>query len=337
MTRPCLANVVQVAAGSYHTCALREGGFVQCWGKNEDGQLGNGGTANTATPTSTTNYLPMPASLGAGYAHTCTTTTGGVLYCWGVGAVGRPERRTSPFWVTGVTEAIAVVAGHYTTCFLARDGSVSCWFDTLTAPVRPAGLPSATAVSLARGGSKGGCVLANGGAVWCWKGTQAPSALAGLTATSLSAGGEHFCAVATDRSVWCWGSNASGQLGDGKTSDTEVPPVKVSDVSEAMAVSAGFTFSCALIADGSVRCWGNNFTEQLGIGNTTPTFTRVPVLGVSGAKAISSGNGHTCALMGDGGVQCWGDNGHGQLGSGFSRRGDAGGPGDRRLTRPDQG
>src|SRR5439155_200263 len=95
-------------------------------------------------------------------------------------------------------------------------------------------------------------------------------------------------------------------------------------VSPAAALDAGSFHTCALLQDGTVRCWGENDVGQLGNGTTDPspgspsTFNPTPVTvsGITTAVAISAGGWHTCALLRDGTVQCWGQNTYGQLGDG---------------------
>jgi hypothetical protein len=84
----------------------------------------------------------------------------------------------------------------------------------------------------------------------------------------------------------------------------------------AVAVSAGYAYACALLYDGTVRCWGSNLDGQLGDGTLTDSNVPVTVSGLAGAADISVGNFHTCALLTDGTVWCWGGNDEGQLGNG---------------------
>ncbi len=148
--------------------------------------------------------------------------------------------------------------------------------------------------------------------------TPAQATIAGIRA--ISAGDDHTCAVTAAGGVKCWGDNTWGKLGDGATT-AQVFPMDVIGLSgEAIAISAGHHHNCALIrasTDGGAVCWGANYSGQLGTGDTTLSFSPVPVRGLSsGVRAISAGRLHTCALTTGGGVKCWGYGFFGQLGNG---------------------
>jgi alpha-tubulin suppressor-like RCC1 family protein len=159
-----------------------------------------------------------------------------------------------------------------------------------------------------------------------------------VTVLELAAGEAYTCALLSDGTVKCWGSNQHGQLGSGNTDvvgDDELPssvgPVSVTTTPGVFVehLTAGFEHVCALLSDGSVKCWGNNDFGQLGYGNTdvigddelpssvgpVTITTDASVL----ATAITAGNHHTCALLSNGTVQCWGLGSDGRLGYGDVR------------------
>jgi alpha-tubulin suppressor-like RCC1 family protein len=83
-----------------------------------------------------------------------------------------------------------------------------------------------------------------------------------------------------------------------------------------LAVAGGYESSCALLDDGTLRCWGNNANGELGDGTTRDRSSPVAVAGLSHAIAVSAGMVQTCALLDSGGIRCWGGNSYGQLGDG---------------------
>jgi alpha-tubulin suppressor-like RCC1 family protein len=100
------------------------------------------------------------------------------------------------------------------------------------------------------------------------------------------------------------------------TEDDHAAPVQVSGLSGVISISAGGTFSCAVVDSGTAKCWGDNTWGVLGTGNTTSSLTPVQVSGLTGAASIVA-NGYTvCAIRDDGTAACWGSNGTGELGDG---------------------
>jgi alpha-tubulin suppressor-like RCC1 family protein len=152
-------------------------------------------------------------------------------------------------------------------------------------------------------------------------------------AEAITVGGAHTCALLDDASVKCWGGNSYGQLGLGDSEHRGDQPGELGDVlpsvdlgpgTRAVAIAAGAFHSCALLADGSVRCWGYNLYGQLGQGDTRSLGDQpgelgedlLPVALGSGRRAVSlvCGSLHVCALLDDRSVQCWGWNQAGALG-----------------------
>jgi alpha-tubulin suppressor-like RCC1 family protein len=156
------------------------------------------------------------------------------------------------------------------------------------------------------------------------------------TAPAIAAGFRHTCALLGNGTVNCWGDNDDGLLGDG-TETARSHPVKVltsgtdqsADVLGGVTqIAPGYYHTCALLEDQTVRCWGSNFSGELGNGErgsgqkelnpvkvlTEGTDQGSNVLG--GVLQIAAGLDHTCALLEDRTVRCWGYNGDGQLGDG---------------------
>jgi len=82
----------------------------------------------------------------------------------------------------------------------------------------------------------------------------------------------------------------------------------------AKSVSVGATYACALVDDGSLRCWGDNSCGQLGNGSFASSPVPVKVKGITNALVVSAGDCHTCAVLSSGAIQCWGSNARGELG-----------------------
>src|SRR6185369_12855906 len=140
-------------------------------------------------------------------------------------------------------------------------------------------------------------------------------------------GTAHTCALPVTEAVKCWGDNRYGQLGYGNTTrigDNEVPSAvgTVSIGASAAQIEVGYVHTCARLASGSMRCWGDSMFGQLGYGNTTrigdteaPSAAGdVPVGGT--VVEIATGQQHTCARLSTGAVRCWGDGTLGRLGYG---------------------
>ncbi len=133
---------------------------------------------------------------------------------------------------------------------------------------------------------------------------------------SLGLGYRHSCAITSEGVARCWGSNFDGQLGRPETGVSLPAPGDVEGLGTAVMIAAGQNHSCAVLADGSVACWGDDTNGQLGRGATGGSSSApVTVAGLSGATAGACGAFHSCALAG-GVVRCWGANGFGQLGDG---------------------
>ncbi len=345
-----LATGVQaISAGGGHTCALRTDRLMMCWGKNDNGQLATGDRVNRLSPTSPQWLINEVQAIATGGNHTCILLSAARRFCWGDNEFGQLGDGTkvdssTPRPVNGIVgEAVAIDAGDSHTCVLTTYSRVMCWgykYSNDPESWASGGRPWPTDIAGIGGDTQSlstgyahTCALITGGGVTCWwrnnggqlgDGTTtdrlAPAVVQGLGSgvLAVSSGGEHSCALTTSGGVKCWGNNSAGQLGDGATLDRLIVADAYGLASGVQAVSAGSAHTCALMAAGGVKCWGDNSAGALGDGTTSPPQWRPrDVVGLAGAlQAVSAGASHTCALNPAGGVVCWGGNGQGQLGNG---------------------
>ena len=152
-----------------------------------------------------------------------------------------------------------------------------------------------------------------------------PDVDVGGTVVQLVAGGYHTCALLDTGAVRCWGIGSS--LGYENTETIgdqagEMPPSDVDVGGTTVQIAAGEFHTCALLDDGTVRCWGHNEAGQLGYGHSDTIGDEQgemppPEVDVGGTViGITAGVGHTCALLIGGVVRGWGWGSVGQLGSG---------------------
>lgn len=352
------SRATQISAGVDHTCAVMEDDSVRCWGRGANGRLGNGDSNDRNVPT-TVSALPGAAfQVAAGGAHTCARIDLS-LYCWGAAGSaqlgnGSFSDASTPVAVTGLAggtpTAVAVGAAH--SCAVLSANAVRCWGENLDGQLGIGGgstllpqlvvgvqTPASGAGALAAGGAHS-CVILRGGGMRCWgagdKGQRGDggSSARNLAVTAsgalpmrfasdhVSAGVNHNC-LRSDRGapdggvVQCWGNNDLNKAGP----VTASTPTEIPGLTGVQAVAAGGTHSCALLADGGVRCWGSAINGALGNGSFSPvpSAAAVAVIGLGPsdpAAAITAGAAHTCARLVSGLVRCWGLNLQGQLGNG---------------------
>ena len=311
-----LGDAIGVGAGSQHTCAIRIGGSVSCWGDNSHGQLGNGSFVSSFSPVAVSG-LDGTASdrkataLAAGLNHTCALLGDRTVRCWGEGShgqLGNGATATSsvPVAVSGLSMVVSVASGTYSSCVtLSVSPWLMCWGDNAygqlgdgttvnrSTPVTVPGLggvPRAVAMgadfacsALDRmpwficWGSNGRGQFGNGNVT----SSANPVTAAGswyASSVSLAAGDQFICARQSTGRVDCWGDNTYGQIGDGHASGGYVStPARVDGPTNAIHITAGSAHACAILADGSMRCWGNNNEGQLGNGQTSASTSPLGV------------------------------------------------------------
>ena len=351
-----LNHAVDISAGAFHTCALIAEGTVRCWGSNDSGELGNNSTAPNSNFAVLvidikSRALTNAAALSAGAAHSCALLAGGDVQCWGDNSKGQlgdgttstTPRRFPSVAVVGLGNAFEVVTGDSHTCAIeAANWIARCWGDNafgqigngtlnpVTVPSTVSGVAGNIAGRAIHALEAANCARRGNDSMACWGfGFYGQLGYGGVSGSSIatsvssvqdaiSFGGKavHVCAVRSSGTVSCWGYNSYGQLGNGQTAAQQSFPVTVVGLANVLQVSAGQRHTCALLADSTVRCWGDNANGQLGDGTFSRSLTPVQVSNISGAVMVSAGQRSTCAVMFDGTAQCWGDNGDGELGDG---------------------
>jgi len=359
----CVRPVTAIDAGDYHTCAILGDGRVKCWGSNGGGQLGLGDVqVRGDQPGEMSDNLPFVdlaasevSALAGGFVHTCALLVDGKVQCWGANFYGQlglgdlEARGDAPGEMGGALPtvdlgagqvAVAIAAGSEHTCALTSVGAVKCW-----------GLNYLGQLGLGDTQHRGDGPGEMGD-------NLPPVDLgAGQVAVAISAGSDHTCALLNGGSVKCWGNNYEGQLGLGDTNirggqpgemGANLPAVDLGPGAVATAIAAGNYHTCALLDDGSVKCWGNNYYGQLGLGDTQPRGDQPGEMGANlpavdlgvgvTATAIAGAYRHTCALLSNGSVKCWGANVRGELGLGDTQsRGNSAGEMGANLPAVDLG
>lgn len=139
---------------------------------------------------------------------------------------------------------------------------------------------------------------------------------AGPSPIEIGGGGNYACALSSANVLRCWGDNANGRLGDGTVVDRPAPVDVLGGLGPVTQVVGGSGTTCALLTNGSVRCWGNNANGAVGDGTFTQRTSPTPVNLPDGVLALGIGpsSNHFCAVMADRTARCWGTNGSGELG-----------------------
>ncbi len=343
--RTCAALVCASAISALTATAAWASGSpgAAAWGGNSVGQLGDGTMTASSDPVPISGLTSVTA-ISAAKDHGLAVLSSGKVMAWGDNASGELGNGTTtssdvPVEVKGITNAIAVAAGGEFSLALLENGTVMAWgqngegqlgdgnITNSDVPVAVSGLTEVTALAA---GLRHSLALLHSGSVKAWgadndgqlgNGTTAngevePVPVSELTSVkAIAAGGLSSYAVLTDGNIEAWGANAKGQLGDGSTTNTDLPaPVK--GVVGATSVAAGAAHALALVSGGTVYAWGDGSQGELGNGALTSTDEAVQVSSITEATAVAAGGNFSLALLVSGVVDSWGGNGEGQLGDG---------------------
>ena len=295
-----------VSTGYSHACALSSNGTVHCWGANNMGQLGDGSTTTSGSPVEV--VMPngeLSTSMDAGGYYTCSLMDDGQVMCWGDLQGANPETipLLVPMPVGSTVNSISV--GNHHACVILDNSSIRCWGPNYQGEIGDGTTAPATSpveVQLAQG----------------------------ETPVSVSAGHIATCSLMLDGDIYCWGNGDHGQLGNGNFTDSSLPAlVSLPTGKSALEVSMGGNHACAILDDGEVYCWGDNYASRLGVGTTTggqsligvPTKVTMPLMAGSNhpaaAVSVTTSEQGSCAILATDSIYCWGvGEGVGTIGDG---------------------
>lgn len=267
-------TIVEVSSGHYHSLAADSAGKAWAWGRNNNGQLGDGTTTKRSRPVRV-GTLTAVHLLAGGRDHSLALKNDGTVWAWGSNAFGQigdgtSTRRLSPVQVLGLTRpVIQIAAGREHSLALEDDGSVWAWGSNVY-------------------GQLGDGTKTN---------RNRPVRITSLSAvTDVEAGAHHSLALRSTGTVASWGRNYRGELGDGTTTIRTLP-ITVPGISGGTSIAAGRDHSLVVLSDGTMRAWGFNTSGELGDGTTTTRRSPVTILGVTGAVLAEGGEDYSIALV----------------------------------------
>jgi len=275
----------------------------------------NNNVGNVCEPVAPPTTPPSQTGTGSaeliasGRGHTCAVSSGKV-FCWGSNFTGQlgtgdTQDRSLPTYI-GISDAIAITAGHYSTCALHSTGEVSCWGEGKFGQIGVGPINSAV--------------------------YSVPQKVPGLVdIKAIGAGERHVCAIEQTGKMYCWGKNYEGEIGNGLAQQIQYSPAMVmvnatTPLTGAVDVAGGMTHTCAIVNSPvypNVMCWGGNTFGSLGTGTTQWMFYATPTLNMQISMAanerqvaVTAYNYGTCVRSDYGAVHCWGQSSYGQVGIG---------------------
>lgn len=308
-----------VETGGYYTCSLSSTRWAQCWGQNNDGQLGDGSTTGRLTPVAVQRgAVPQGVTftdIAPGTYHTCAIASNGKIYCWGLNTSGQlgnggvGTQSTTPVEVSAGavpanTTPYKITSGRDHTCIIASNGKIYCWGNNTNGRLGDGTTTNRTTP-----------VAVSNGAMPADQGAKA-----------LSAGNDFTCAIGGNGKVYCWGLNTSGQVGNGTTTtEFSVPQAvangEMSASSAALSIKSGMAHTCVIGSNTQVYCWGQGSFGRLGnnetANKTSPVAIKIGAMpALDGVTDIAVGGYHGCAVRLGTTLYCWGYGGWGALGNG---------------------
>jgi RHS repeat-associated protein len=343
-----LSNIIAIAAGEYHSMALKSDGTVWAWGQNVNGQIGINSVATPQkNPVQVTNLSDVVA-IATGGQHSMALKADGTVWGWGangkaqvgIGNITTPQK--NPVQAIGVSNVVAIASGETHSLALRADGTVWTWGENvdgelalgyINSPIKfPTQVPYLNNVMSISGGASHSLALLTDGTMKAWgnnywgqlgngastgtagNNNPAPVSVEGFSDVGLVAR-NHSLLVKMDGTIWAYGYNRFGQLGDGSTYN-RLSPVEVNNQFGSFSAVAGGAHSLAINMDNSVWAWGNNLYGQLGDGTSVNRLVSAHTSTLAGIGSVTAGKQHSLALATNGAVYAWGANSYGQIGDG---------------------
>jgi len=342
-----VSDWIALDSGANHTCAIRAGGEISCWGTNTRGQIGDGTTTTALQPTAVVTGPWSQVSVGSEF--TCAVRGDHTLWCWGLGSsrqLGNGLTTNSSVPVqekTLATTWASVTAGNAFACGVKLDGTRWCWGTnslgqasdgTTTLLAQPTQVGVEADWTTLDAGDFAACGLRAPGALWCWgdgstgqtaqPGDESPKlgsvkVGAGLDWTAVSSGLRFACGIHAGK-LSCWGSASRSALGLGYASD-RTEPTFVGDATDFQSLAVQMDDGCAIHKTGELSCWGRNAFGHLGDGTMVSRAAPVTVGAGKLWQRVALGRTHTCGIASDNnvnGLYCWGTEGNQELGNGVA-------------------
>lgn len=335
-----ISNINSVSTGYYHVLSSDTNGFVYSWGKNEDGQLGNGNNELQMAPVKLESISNI-VSVRAGGMHSLALSSDGSVFAWGFNYSGQlgnglNEDSNIPVKVLDITNIKYIGAGEVHSLAIDNNGQVYSWGHNYYGQLGdgsktnsniPILVPNIQNAVSALGQNSHTLALLSDGRVLSWGASRYgqlgngssidrlyPTLVPNIdNITHIAVGIETSFALTNNGNVMSWGNNSKPQLGGPSSAfnfANEIP-----EISEVEQISSGFSASFARTTYGDVWGWGDNYWGEIGNEDelALDRYAPVKITSLKNIEDISAGGYHTTALDSNGTVWAWGNNFFGQL------------------------
>ena len=341
----------KVAAGGYHTLAIKTDGTLWAWGRNNFGQLGIGNTIDKNVPTQVgndTDWLEIDAS----FQNTMAQKTNGTLWAWGNNSYGQIGNGifgfntfiAIPTQIGNDTDWIKFSSAGNNTYAIKSNGTLWGWGSNNRSNQSELGtgdvLPHYTPFQIGTDSdwreveSRGNFALAlkNNNSLWGWGNNFVGALGIGLESTQITVPTQTgnntsdwaqvavgYCCdtklIKTNGSLWAMGSGSLGNIGNGNNVIVNNNPTQIGTDTNWIKVVTGDS-TCAIKSDNSFWVWGSNVYGQLGISNNSNSNVPINVTNSLTWLINSSSRYNIASISNNNTLYSWGLNNYGQLGDG---------------------